>query len=108
MARHAATTKSGVEAVLRQPRCGIDRVAAVGVDLEMEAGSGGVAGRADRAEVVPGLHPLPGLDTELALVAVPQHGPVIEPDDGLVAEGAVVRRRDDHAGSDGADLGAFG
>ena len=69
--------------------------------------AGDVAGGADSPEQVAGGEPLAWLDTELALVAVPEHGAVIETDHGLVAEGAVAGGLRDDAGSDRPDLGAL-
>ena len=70
--------------------------------------AGDVAGGADVPDEVAGAQPLADLDGHLALVAVPEHGAVIEADHGLVAEGAVGGRRGHDPGTDGADLGALG
>ena len=86
----------------------VDRVTAAGADLEVQVRAGDVAGRADVADQLAGADDVTGAHDVRRLVAEPQLGAVVEGDHGLVAVGAVVAGRGDHAVRDGMDRGAAG
>src|SRR4051794_17419349 len=89
-------------------RVGVDRVAAAGVDLEVEVGAGHVAGGADVPDHLAGLHGGADGGAELVLVAVPELGAVGQGLDRPVAVGAGVARLGDRAAGDRHDRRAGG
>ena len=76
--------------MLLEHRNRVDRVAATGMDLDVQVRAGGVAGGAGVAEDLTGIDLVAGGDGEAALVAVPDLGAVLQRDDRAVAVGALV------------------
>ena len=85
---------------------GVDRVAATGANLEVQVGTGAVAGGADGADLLATADGVTGGDADVGLVAVPDLGAVLEGLDGLVAVGTVRAGLSDGAVRDGDDRGA--
>src|SRR6476619_7136181 len=97
-----------LEAVRTHGGVRVDRVAGTGTHLDVHVRAGGVAGRADAADQLPGADLLAGVDRERGLVAVPELGAVGEGLDGAVAVGPGGGGLRDGPAGDGVDRGARG
>src|SRR6478736_1999941 len=84
--------ESGSDPVEDQGLVGVDGVAAAGAYLEVDVGSGGVAGAADVADLLAADDLVADVDADGALVGVPELGAVGERLDRAVAVGAGVSR----------------